>query len=107
MIQFINNLFRCPLTRKEVLKRAKKYKDYGLCYAIFRAFLHYGITIDGHYSTIRNIFPLFEVENATQFKVHFDRDYWWNKGVWNTGRSDFLDWLIEQYKDDKTDLRKL
>ena len=104
MIPFISNLFNLPVTRKEVLKRAKKYQITGLCHAIIFSLNDYGI-----YTDHIIVFPLFDRENAKPFKAdtyHFG-NYWWEKGVWNTGRMDFLNWLIEQYENDKTNLRKL
>lgn len=31
--------------------------------------------------------------------------YWWEPGIWHTGRLDFLNFLIEENKDNKIDLR--
>jgi hypothetical protein len=103
MIPFISNLFNLPVTRKEVLKRAKKIKKSGLCYTIRDALHKYNI-----YSRNPEIyFPKFERKNALQFGADKFYEWWWIPYVWDTGRMDFLDWLIEQYKDDKTNLRKL
>lgn len=33
--------------------------------------------------------------------------YWWEEGIWNTGRLDFLNFLIEENKNNKIDLRKV
>ena len=108
MIPFISNLFNLTVTRKEVLERAKKYKNYGLCYAINRALIYYKLTFSTDYDIIKSIFPLFKIDNAYRIaKANPFKDYWWPKGEWNTGRMDFLNWLIEQYKNDKTDLRKV
>jgi len=109
MIPFISNLFKLPVTRKEVLQRAKKHQDFGLCYAIDTAFVEYHLVSDYLYLNLEMEFPKFTPTNAQKFgglgtQV---KSYWWKPKVWNTGRMDFLNWLIEEYKDDKTNLRKL
>ena len=108
---FFNQLFHPsiypPITRKEVLEYAKNHYSHcnGLCIAINMALFHYGINIDKS-SKIYLLFPLFDVKNAIQFGADEDNAYWWESGIWNTGREDFLDWLIERYKDDTTNLKK-
>lgn len=104
MIPFISNLFNLPVTRKEVLKRAKKLKRAGLCFSIDRALIDYEI-----YSNhlLITYFPKFKREEALKFGANKSDAWWWEHDVWDTGRMDFLNWLIDQYKDDKTDLRKL
>lgn len=104
MIPFISNLFRIPVTRKEVLKRAKKIKRSGICYSVISALRDYGVPCN-HW--LDEYFPKFTKENALQFGADKDDNWWWTPNVWDTGRMDFLNWLIEEYKDDKTDLRKL
>lgn len=105
MIPFISNLFIIPVTKSEVLKRAKKYKNLGLCYAIGEALRDYNIK----YVYISSIFPLFNIEEAKRFGVgcYNYGGFWWPVGNWETGRMDFLNWLIEHYKEDNEDLRKL
>jgi len=104
MIPFISNLFNLPVTRKEVLERAKKVQKTGICYSIIDAFEDYGIPKHYYLSVY---FPKFVKRNALNFGADRLRIYWWKPDVWDTGRMDFLDWLIEEYKDDKTNLRKL
>jgi hypothetical protein len=53
----------------------------------------------------QNLFPLFTRENAKPFGASDTGTYWWPLGIWNTGRMDFLNWLIEQYQNDETDIR--
>jgi hypothetical protein len=105
MIPFISNLLERPVTRKEVLERVKKIKIRGLCHSISYVLNEYNILNDLHFLYIW--FPKFVKENALQFGADKYSDWWWKCDVWDTGRMDFLNWLIEQYKDDKTDLRKL
>lgn len=75
-------------------------EDSGLCYSIA--------------STSRK----FKVCNAKQYIKKFDKDiaidnfggkdrlYWWEIGIWDTGRLDFLNFLIKENKTNKIDLRK-
>lgn len=93
------------VTRKMVLMRASKYRDNGLCYAIHKSLYEYGI-ITGYLGLI-TYFPLFTRNNALAFGASESDDFWWPIGNWSTGRKDFLNWLIKQYRDDKTDLRTI
>ena len=102
MIPFISNLFGLPVTRKEVLERAKKFKSHGLCHSIRYTLDRYNMS---HIYRVDEYFPKFVKENALQFGADKYSDWWWKNDVWDTGRMNFLDWLIEQYKDDKTNLR--
>ena len=95
-----------PIYRVDVLKLVKKnYRDYsGLCYSIrisLYELSNYNIV---PYVNLRYYFPLFRRDNAKMFGAD-GYVFWWTANDWTTGRMDFLDWLIEQYKDDKTDLR--
>ena len=105
MIPFISRLLHLPVTRKEVLKRAKKLKRAGLCFSIEEALRDYGIRVP--YQLLTVYFPQFRREVALNFGANKSDAWWWEYGVWNTGRMDFLNWLIDQYKDDKTNLRKI
>jgi len=89
--------------RVDVLRYAKKHKGLGLCDTLYLALMAYGIPVK---CNIESYFPLFNRSNAFEFNAN-DILYWWEAGVWNTGREDFLNWLIKQYKKDKTNLRKL
>ena len=104
MIPFISNLFNLPVTRKEVLERAKKIRKSGICSSLIFALEDYCIPCS---LQLKMYFPQFVRMNALQFGADTSYEWWWEPDVWDTGRMDFLDWLIEQYKDDKTDLRKI
>lgn len=104
--------------RKDILEYVLKHHKYifggnhsGLCISILNALNHYNITTS--FKKLEVIFPLFDYSYAnTLFGAishHGDpfMTYWWPKGEWNSGRLDFLKWLIEQYKDDKTNLKEL
>lgn len=107
MIPFISKLFNLPVTRKEVLLRAKKLKRGGLCHSIEKALKDYGIYSSLFYTYLTIYFPKFRREVAFKFGAHKTNSWWWEYGVWDTGRMDFLNWLIKEYEDDKTNLRKL
>ena len=107
MIPFISRLFNIPVTRKEVLKRAKKLKRAGLCFSIEEALRNYGVYTGIFRPCLVKYFPKFSKEEALNFGAEKEDSWWWECSVWNTGRMDFLNWLIDQYKDDKTNLRKI
>lgn len=91
--------------RKDILEYALKYnnKAKGVCFALWDSLSHYGMV---HNITL--YLPLANLNYARRFGANVTYDgYWWPKGEWNTGRLDFLKWLLEQYKDDKTNLKKL
>lgn len=100
-----------PVYRVDILKYAKRHKKsyYGLCAAITdscKVLIAFKIS----YLDIKKLFPLFGT-NIRPFNGDFhsnrEREYWWPAKEWHTGREAYLDWLIEQYKDDKTDLKTL
>lgn len=101
----LNKFFRLPVSRKTILNRAAKLykgKTDGLCDALERSLIDYGI-----YISATNAFSeFFTQENAKGFGG-INPGWWWPRKDWTSGRSEFLDWLIEQYKDDKTNLRKV
>ena len=105
MIPFISRLLHLPVTRKEVLKRAKKLKRAGLCFSIDEALRDYGIDLS--YAFVVKYFPKFRREMAFKFGGRKNSLWWWLPYHWDTGRMDFLNWLIKDYEDDKTNLRKM
>ena len=109
-----------PITRLDVLQKVKRNKHLfnGLCSAIMETAGSYiqgfnyveedricdGFVICNSPDIIANkLIPKFTHENANQFNA-VDMAYWWESGNWHTGRMDFLNWLIEQYKDDTEDV---
>ena len=95
------------ITRVDVLEMAKSFRMSGLCFAILCALNYYGIHKTDSYCDLTKIFPKFTRENAIPFGATEEGIYWWRTFRWECGRIDFLNWLIEQYKDDKEDLRKI
>jgi hypothetical protein len=98
------------ITRLDVLKKAKGLYVNGICrdYSGLCKVLRYSIAFFGHYIptiVMHRYLPLFTFENAKKFGANGDkRWYWWKPYEWDTGRLDFLNWLIEQYRDDDTNL---
>ena len=108
-----------PIYPIDILRWAKYYyanEDcIGLCGAI-----EYSISdLMDVYNVPHHFIPLLSPEVAKTFQKDYGvdtrttqytyRHFWWEPFVWelNGGRLGFLNWLIEKYKDDKTNLRKL
>lgn len=116
-----------PVRRIDVLESAKSevksFDDYtcfgGLCSLLAEALRYYGILLDGmsfcgRMDELKKFFPLYTHDNAVKFGARSGEQmseytFWWPSFVWDEegGRMRFLNWLIEQYKDDETDLRTL
>lgn len=102
------------VTRLQVLEKAKEYMlvpiyEYGICYALTKALVFYEVIPEWAYfphTFLKNYIPLFTIRRATKFgaKSNIPNGYWWTPGYLGTGRIDFLNWLIEEYKDDDTNL---
>lgn len=96
--------FNRPLYRVDILRCVKYIERHsGLCSSLYFALTHCNVSIN----TATYPFPLMDRKNAVPFNAQSFTAYWWPIGDWTGGRMDFLNWLIDQYKDDKTDLRKL
>lgn len=111
------SIVHLPIYRKDILIWTKYYYTTyeGLCCAIessIRDLIHV-------YNRPQHLIPLFSPYVVRIFHEKHGVDirptqyiyglYWWEPHTWelNGGRLGFLNWLIEQYKDDKTNLRKL
>lgn len=100
-----------PIYRVDVLvyvlnKNIKsKHPDKGLCLALRSALNCIKDNMDAE-----EVFPLFSPKTAKQFKANIPTNsydnYWWLPEDWKGPRKDYLLWLIDQYKDDKEDIRK-
>lgn len=111
-----------PITRLDILKKVKrnKHRFNGLCLAIMGTAasfikgydyedlgnLHPGFGLYHGTNVISNILiPELTFHNAKKFGADgYEYGYWWKPWVWDNGRLDFLNWLIEHYKDDTEDL---
>jgi hypothetical protein len=97
----ISDLLKLPVTRVDLLRRARKKVKARLgLYTIIQGTINeYGLQVSA-----KKCFPKLTIENAKEFGA--DKTFtWWTEEDWNTGRKEFLDWLIEQYKNDKENLR--
>lgn len=74
-------------------------EDSGLCYAIASTSRKFKICNEKHH------IKKFDKDIAVNFGGK-DTLFWWKPGIWNTGRLDFLNFLIEENKNNKIDLRK-
>ncbi len=101
----VKNFLHLPVTRVEVLEYAKELQSTcqypGLCSLLNDALEHYNIR-----PVAPTVFPKFTKDYARRFGASY-HGYWWEPCLWDTGRLDFLYWLINEYKDDKTNIRKL
>lgn len=104
-----------PVYRIDVLKAIKNninclvfFFNTGLCYELQKA-LYELTSYKVGYSYLSEVFPLFTRENALPFGARESGPYWWeiDRTAWKNGRRRFLDWLIEQYEHDTTDVREL
>lgn len=116
-----------PVRRIDVLERVKlrviAWGDFplqaGLCPLLCSALHAYGLIEDDMDSTprmyeLRRFFPLYTLDNAVKFgalreEYASNPTFWWPPFIWNSqgGRMRFFNWLIEQYKDDETNLRTI
>ena len=104
-----------PIYRVDIL-RAVKYnyrglRGDGICTSISkmcRIHLKQNASLrDMNYKETKNLFSKFSRSNAHDFHLDGDDAYWWRPGDWKGGRMQFLDWLIEEYKDNKENLRNI
>lgn len=102
-------IFNRPIYRVDILRYVKYIEQsLGLCHSIHFALFCCNIHVPTEVEpTVSRFFPLMDRKNAKPFNAHSRAPHWWPAGDWTGGRMDFLNWLIDQYKDDKTDLRKL
>lgn len=94
-----------PVYRIDILNAVKEgTQDYtGLCAAIMGE-THNKIPYIKLYN-VRYLFPAFKDDyHIKACNGNPDSLYWWRSNVWNTGRLDYLNWLIDKYKYDKTNL---
>ena len=94
-----------PVYRKDILEYAKnmdKEGFSGLCMLIDSSIFDFNLL---HKWKVV-LFPLFKRGNALSFGADKEWAYWWEEDDWSGGRMQFLDWLIEQYKNNREDLRK-
>lgn len=75
----------------------------GLCHGIILAEKKFNLHEDIYTQQyIKN----FDIDIAIHNFGGRDKLYWWEPDIWYTGRLDFLNFLIEENKNNKIDLRK-
>ena len=103
-------IFNRPIYRKDILKYASKHYviDYGMCNTIACALDAYRIN-----TTVQHIFseyfnPMIAINQFGARETALEYDYYWwsNDKLGWYHRKSYFKWLIEQYKDNKEDLRK-
>ena len=113
------SIVHLPIYRKDVLIWAKHYyaNKYweGLCEVIGNSIndLIHVYNRPQHFIPLLNpkVVKVFHKKHGVDISAtrYNDGYFWWQPRVWELdgGRLGFLNWMIEQYKDDKTNLRKL
>ena len=112
-----------PVRRIDVLERVKSEvlacydapNITGLCPLLCSELYSYGlydgnVFLQARMDALKKFFPLYTHDNAVEFGARREENmYWWPPFVWDeaSGRMRFLNWLIEQYKDDETNLRTI
>ena len=93
--------------RRDVLEYALTHAhETGLCRAIRNALVTYNL--DPYGRSLDKYIPAFTHDNALYFGARKSGCcYWWPIGEWDTGRKAFLEWLIDLYKDDTTNLLEI
>jgi hypothetical protein len=101
------------ITRLQILQEVKDNHENlsNLCYGITETAILTAISVVNYYggvtkgfSIIANaLIPKFTFENAEKFGAK-DKAFWWKPFEWNTGRMNFLNWLINEYNDDTEDI---
>lgn len=121
LILLWKRLFNLPVYRCDLLRYTLHHEHgLGICNAICGSLVMAGLesiyifdrecTIaDEHYPEIfipyPHILPKFTYTNAQQFNGNFYHiGYWFPLGDWEK-RKEFIRWMMNEYKDDKTDLR--
>lgn len=115
LILLWKRLFNLPVYRYDLLRYALHHDHrLGICNAVRGALVRAGLDeeisdVDDNGISIQypHILPKFTYTNAQQFNGGFyHRAYWFPLGDWKK-RKEFIRWMMNEYKDDKTDLKKL
>lgn len=115
----IKSLIGLPIYPIDILLWIKFYYANEDCGGLCEAIEDSIIDLIHMYNRPQHFIPLLNPKVAEEFQKNHNVDtgdscykfdsYWWEPCVWelNGGRLGFLNWMIEKYKDDKTNLRKL
>ena len=107
---FFKKLLGLPIYRKDILRYAcenspRRYND--ILWAIKDSLLYFELDCSYYYLTVYDILPEFG-KNIGEF-VGFDTSLqeWWDSHEWRDKMKEYFEWLIEYYRHDKTDVRKI
>ncbi len=109
---YLKCILHLPIYRIDILNWTEYFyigKFVGLCSAIKMAMRKLQIFNEGFDEEIVYYFPKYTMQNAQMFPYNYvGRVFWWEPDTWSiSGRLGFFYWLKEQYKDDKTNLRRI
>lgn len=110
---FLKVRLHLPIYGIDVLNWTEYYligETSGLCEAIDLSLKSLGLKNSPTRYCIVQYFPKYTRQNAQMFryKNYTSGAYWWHAWDWDkNGRLGFFYWLKDQYKNDKTNLRKL
>lgn len=89
--------FRIHVLRRvsvvDILQRADEHRADGLCFSIDWACYHYDVRT----TDFREACTKFNNEEALKFGAREKVVWWWPMGRWDTGREEFLHYLIKYY----------
>ena len=105
----VKALLHLPIYRIDVLNWVEYWylgQTSGLCAALDTAIDDLWLS---SWPAMLRYFPKYKKEYAQMFPCDYIGElFWWEPHTWDTnGRLGFFYWLKEQYKDDKTNLRKI
>ena len=107
---FFKKRLGLPIYRKDILRYAcenspRRYND--IVWAIKDSLRYFELDYSYYYLTVYDILPEFG-KNIGEF-VGFDTNLpkWWDSYEWTTSMENYFKWLIEYYRYDKTDVRKI
>jgi hypothetical protein len=108
---YLKGLLRLPIYRIDVLNWAEYFyvgscDCSGLCDALYFSCANLNLY---NYTPLQIYFPKYTRQNAQMFPYNYINEaYWWRAWNWDeNGRLGFFYWLKEQYKKDRTNLRKI
>lgn len=112
-MKLLKVIFNRPIYKKDVLKYASKHYfiQCGMCAAIKHALSIYkihtvGSGIFSEYFNLEIAINKFRATRPALGHNYYDYYWWSNDKLGWYYRKLYFKWLIEQYKDDKEDLRK-
>lgn len=93
LIKRIKRWWHHKVTVLDVLEYANKHRNMGLCWNFDLACTYYGVSC----ADFEKKCCKFRLEEARPFGSRPHHSWWWQPGNWETGREDFLKYLINYY----------